>query len=330
MKRPEVHKRWTDGFLLKELGCRVAEYAELSLQRRMESLASAAEDDAEVSGYASGDANLDFGDGVYALMNVARRLFRLSEYEIYASLTSNRDAFYSAAYHWVLRFLLHLGRNVAVLGQSNVRSARLRDVSETIAIAHSLGWNEAADRIGAWTLQLLPLGLDPRRNDWDPNPRVEKTREPFARFALALHADFAGLPLPPMPIHPYEAQVYDDLLACWRAPDANALIEPLLAACDWHTHECMYSRSDRPSKNVDFINDFLMGWPVEVHMVYRLRERLGLALPGALDHPLMQTPFGPYRPPVPMPQDDRLDRFMQRAFDEISGLRELVEPAIQN
>lgn len=328
MTRLGVHKRWNAKFLLNELKCRVPQYADLTLERRVESIAAKARHEDEVSSFADGSPDTEFRDGIHHLEYVARHRLRLTEYEVYAGIATNLDAFHLAAYHWVLQHLLYLGRNIAVLGQSNVRSAGLRDVSETVAMAHALGWNEAADRIGVWTLQLLPLGLDPRKNDWDPDPRVEKTREPFARFAVALHADFAGLPLPPLPLHPYEAEVYDDLLACWRDPDPQILAEPLLAACDWHTHECMYSRSDRPSKNVDFINDILMGWPVEVHMVCRLRERVGLPLPEALDHPLTQTPFGPYRPPIPMPQDARLERFMRRAFSEIPGLRDLVEPAI--
>lgn len=329
MTRMGVHKRWHNRFLLNELKCRVPQYADLTPERRAESITAKAEHEDEVSRFADGSPDTEFRDGIHPLEYAARHRLRLTEYEVYAGISSNLDAFHVAAYHWVIQHLLYLGRNIAVLGKSNVRSARLREVSETIAVAHSLGWNEAADRIGAWALQLLPLGLDPRKNDWNPDPRVEKTREPFARFALALHADFAGLALPELPLHPYDTSVYDKLLACWRDPDPQALVEPLLAACDWHTHECMYSRSDRPSKNVDFINDWLMGWPVEVHMVYRVRERLSLALPKELDHPLMRTPFGAYPRPVPMPHDERMAKFMERAFAEIPGLRELVKPAIE-
>jgi hypothetical protein len=31
---------------------------------------------------------------------------------------------------------------------------------------------------------------------------------------------------------------------------------------------------------------------------------------------------------VPIPHDERLQRFAQRAFDEVPGLRELAQPAI--
>lgn len=253
-------------------------------------------------------------------------MLRKSEYSAYSQSIIGVDSIRGAVYRWVLARLLYLGRNIAVLGQSNVRAIALCDIAETLSMAHALGWNGIADRIGAWTIQLLPLGMCWTQDDFDP--RWEKRREPFARFMLRLHADFSGAALPELPPHPYEAPVYEDLLACWRHPDPARLVEPLLAACDWHTHECMYSRSDRPSKNVDFINDTLMGWPVEVHTVYRLRERLGLALPAELDHPLMQTPFGAYPPPQPVPQDELLHKLMQRAFVEVPGLRELVAPAL--
>ena len=90
----------------------------------------------------------------------------------------------------------------------------------------------------------------------------------------------------------------------------------------------MYSRSDRPSKKVDFISDTLMGWPVEVHMIYRLRERLGLALPAELDHPLMRAPLGPHLPPQPIPHDERLETVIRRACTEVPGLQQVLDGVI--
>lgn len=326
MSQTGVHKRWSQKFLLKELACRVSEYANLTPERRAEELESDGRYESKVAGYADGNSELDFGDAVFALEHTSRQRLRLAAHDVYATTPPELSAFDSATHHWVQQRLLYLGRNIAVLGQSKVWGTSLRDLSETLSMAYSLGWNNAADRIGAWTLQLLPLGMCWSKDDWDP--RWEKRREPFARFAMALYADFADAALPDMPSHPYEAPAYDALLSIWRNPDPAVLVEPLLAACDWHTHECMYSRSDKPSKNVDFINDTLMGWPVEVHMVYRLRERLGLALPDALDHPLMQTPFGPYRAPQPIPHDELLHRFVKRACIDVPGLRALLDGAV--
>jgi hypothetical protein len=74
--------------------------------------------------------------------------------------------------------------------------------------------------------------------------------------------------------------------------------------------------------------DTLMGWPVEVHTVSRLRHRLGLAPPPLPEHPLMQTPMGPYRAPAAVPMDERLQRFCARAFAEVQGLQAWMGDAI--
>jgi hypothetical protein len=115
------------------------------------------------------------------------------------------------------------------------------------------------------------------------------------------------------------------LLECWRNPDPAVLVEPLLATCDWHTHECMYSQSMRPSKQVAFISEPYMGWPIEIHAVFRLRDTLGLPNPLDLDHPLMKTPLATYTPePWPVPHDDLLDRVTARALKDYPELAELL------
>lgn len=202
----------------------------------------------------------------------------------------------------------------------------LKEFTEDFSRALSLGWVAQADKLHHLVFSMKPASPLWHRDTFDP--RWEKPREPWGRFTLALCSDFYGHPLPPMPAHPYDSPAFDALLACWRHPDPQVLAEPLLAVCDWHTHECMYSRSDQPSKRVDFIDDTLMGWPVEAHTVLRLRERLGLALPPLPEHPLMQTPMGPYRAPVPVPMDERLQRFCARAFAEVPGLLALLGDAI--
>lgn len=246
---------------------------------------------------------------------------RDAEFELYKRKTTSLDDMRRAFMFILLDPLVRLARNVALFGiVPGTWNPFARRVAESLACAYALGWNAQADKLG----ELIPRNIEMRYPIWseeDYDPRWEKPREPFVRFTFALYADFASVILPEMPPHPYESPVYDAMLACWREPDPDRLIEPLLNVCDWHTHECMYSRSERPSRNVDFINDTLMGWPIEVHMVYRLRERLGLALPEALDHPLMQTPLGPYPPPQPLPRDPVISAFIRRLYDEIPGLR---------
>lgn len=209
------------------------------------------------------------------------------------------------------------GRDLIKLGDSFVSTGL------SLGGLTAVGWLGQARTLLAATLQVLPLGVF---RDANPN---ERSREPYRRcfawFTVKLLADWAGQPLPAkLPEHPYPAPAYDALLACWRNPDPEALVEVLLAVCDWHTHECMYSRSDKGSKDVDFGLDPYMGWPLEVHMVYRLREDLGLPNPSSLDHPLMKTGLAPYLPPWPMPEDVLLAQVTAKALLEFPALGGLL------
>jgi hypothetical protein len=323
MNKLGVHKRWSKKFLLKEITCRVPEHAGLTSEREAESLEWHATNAAKVEAYAINEPAIELRDVMSSLQLHGLHLLRRAQYEIYKHGNADRSQMVQAAWHETLHMLLGLGRGAA---QGKPRWApSLRNVAEAIAMAYALGWNAAGDKIAQWAAMFMPQGILWSKEDWDA--RWEKKREPFARFTWALWADFANITLPPMPPHPYESPAFDALLACWRNPDPQALVEPLLDVCDWHTHECMYSRSMLPSKKVDFINDTLMGWPVEVHMVYRLRERLGLSLPPELDHPLMRAPLGSYPAPQPIPRDERLERVVRRACTEVPGLEGLLREA---
>jgi len=324
MNRPNVHKRWNHKFLLKEIASRVPEHAGLTPEQLAESLAGKAKDSERISAYADGDQNYAARNVVLPMESHGLLMMRRAQYAIYKYGQSDQSELVLAAWHQVLQMLLCLGQSAAM--RRPWLATSIRDVAESLAIAYAMGRSAAADKIALWAVQFMPQGALWSAEDMDP--RWEKKREPFARFTFALWADFANVSLPQMPPHPYESPAYDKLLKYWRAPDPQALVDPLLDVCDWHTHECMYSRSASPSKNVDFINDTLMGWPVEVHMVYRLRERLALPLPAELDHPLMRAPLGPYLPPQPIPRDERLDKVIKRACAEVPGLQELLGTAI--
>lgn len=167
-------------------------------------------------------------------------------------------------------------------------------------------------------LALVPSGFF---NDMDAarDPYYEQPRVCFGRFVVQICADFLGLPVPAMAPTRYASPAYDAVLAAWRSEDPAAVVEPLLAACDWHTHECMFSRSDRPSKQVDFIDDSYMGWPIDVLMVLRLRDAIGLANPPPPARPLMQMPLGACGPPWPAPRDLLFQVVARRAQQELAG-----------
>lgn len=326
MLRAGIHKRWSDKFLLKEIACRLPEHAALDPEQRASSIAFELNYEEEVDAVANGENDDEMPKGLSALSGVARHKMRVAEYGIYTVGGRDRSALAHGFRYQLVEYLIRVGCWVAKPEPPNPYGCTARELAEAVGCAYSFGWVESADRLMSMLIPMIPAGALWSSDERDP--RSEKRREPLARFTLALYADFAGITLPELPLHPYESPAYDALLACWRDPDPQVLIEPLLAACDWHTHECMYSRSDRPSKNVDFINDTLMGWPVEVHMVYRLRERLGLALPPELDHPLMQAPLGAYLPPQSVPQDERLDKVIRRAYAEVPGLSDVLAGAL--
>jgi hypothetical protein len=196
-----------------------------------------------------------------------------------------------------------------------------------VASAASFGWLPTTRK----TLDLI-LELLPRKAFGDakgqPGDKItqETPRRCFSWFALRLLSLWSLGRIPDgLPHHPYPAPEYDALLPHWDTDDLPLLTELLLAVCDRHTHEAIYSRSSAPSKDVDFLSDPYMAWPVEVHMLFRLRDSLGLPNPLDLDHPLMKTPLAVYTPEAwPMPQDDLLERITARALREYPELAELL------
>ena len=102
-----------------------------------------------------------------------------------------------------------------------------------------------------------------------------------------------------------------------------ALTEAMLAVCDWHTHELMKRTTDM-AKLPDMALDIYVGWPIAVLSVLRMRESLGLALPGRLDHPLLQRFLGELLPPVPQVEDELLGRTVHRAMRDYPLLKRVI------
>ncbi|NJN05094.1 MAG: hypothetical protein HC814_00035 [Rhodobacteraceae bacterium] len=128
-----------------------------------------------------------------------------------------------------------------------------------------------------------------------------------------LFADWRGLRVTNWPAHQYPAPIYDALLSNWREPDENKLTDLLIAACDWHTHEC-WKWSDNPEDHGDFTLDPYFAWPIEIHMILRMRENLGLPNP-IFEHPLMQTALGEFRPPLRIFTDSLLDAVTSKVVE---------------
>ena len=149
---------------------------------------------------------------------------------------------------------------------------------------------------------------------------------PASQCMLQIFASNLGLP--PLALEGEAAvnPIYKALAAHWRHPDADALVPLLLATCDEHTHH--NARGDA----YDYHNDFstFARTPVEILLIFKLREELGLANP-KLDHPLMNTALGQLPPEVSPKMDDVMAVAIKRArdegFDEEKVLAELEQMA---
>jgi hypothetical protein len=73
----------------------------------------------------------------------------------------------------------------------------------------------------------------------------------------------------------FEVPSYETLVRDWRNPDPQAIVEPIIAACNRHTNECRY---DSTRGAWDFGDDAMMRSPIEILLLYRLRELIGLGM----------------------------------------------------
>lgn len=185
------------------------------------------------------------------------------------------------------------------------------DLVNTMAFCLWLGWTEQALALfHQYAERLVTKGFD----DYD------KSKRPFFQrrtqyFLLRLLADWQGIMAPPMPPQADDEPIFTVLLAHWRAPDPEAIVPALLAACDRHTH---YALIKKDSADFHSSGD-LTYLPFEILAVLRLREMLGLPHT-VLDHPLMNTPLGAL-PPLSEPyEDELLKAVMTQARKEFAGL----------
>jgi hypothetical protein len=101
----------------------------------------------------------------------------------------------------------------------------------------------------------------------------------------------------------------------------------LLAACDRHTQE---SRYDTEKNSHDFGDLRLTRTPIEILMIFRLRQLEGLTNL-VVDHPLMESPFDclPERQP-PFAPDEMMQGTLKRAredwpqFDQVTSIETLM------
>lgn len=112
--------------------------------------------------------------------------------------------------------------------------------------------------------------------------------EPIFLFMLRLLADYLKEPPLELPRAVLEEPIFLALFDLWRSPDPAALVDICLAACDEHTQR---TRPGGTGVDFEFSNGKWHCFPIEILLLFKLRELLGLANP-LIDHPIMSTPVG--------------------------------------
>jgi hypothetical protein len=113
-------------------------------------------------------------------------------------------------------------------------------------------------------------------------------------------------------------EVYEPLLELWQTTDMDALQGAILAACDLHLARSRVSNV----YTYEFEDEEYMLHPVEILMLFRLRETVGLINP-TLDHPLLTTPVGRLYPIRSVPHNLFLD---QALANSLLAVPQLIQP----
>lgn len=107
------------------------------------------------------------------------------------------------------------------------------------------------------------------------------------------------------------------LFDIWRSADLDEFAPACLAALDHHTHRC---RANNANSFFEFQGVDWIRIPIEIWLIFKLRERLGLPNP-VLDHPLMEGACGIVPPDVGFKAEPLIaavyERMRQDGFDEM-------------
>jgi hypothetical protein len=183
---------------------------------------------------------------------------------------------------------------------------------EIMALAFILGNEAEGVRVGKLLVESYRRGYF-----------FDKNHYPIYHFMLSLFCDWSGEAPPAWGERFAQNDVMISLFERWKCPDVDELAEYVLAACDFHTHRC---RADSSKEFYEFSNGDWERYPIEILMLYRLREWSGLDNP-KVDHPLMEGVLGELPPPTPLIPDELtaavLKRMQSQGYDEDAIYRSL-------
>lgn len=139
---------------------------------------------------------------------------------------------------------------------------------------------------------------------------------PIYCFLLRLFADYFCMPVVPFSDKVKDEVLFQHLFDKWKNPEFDRLKELCVLVCDYHLTRC------KPSKGNDwyeFSNLSWSLWPIEINLLFKLRELLGLNNPD-INHPLMNTTLGQLPAEKEFVLDDLLlqvlERMRSQGFDE--------------
>ncbi len=114
--------------------------------------------------------------------------------------------------------------------------------------------------------------------------------------------------------------LYGTILSEWNDPPRLSVT--LREACQWHVERSGWNGEEESAESLEreFVINPVLDYPAEIIAILAQRRREGIVDEIAIDHPLAQTPL--MHPPVPMPvvEDDLLNRVIARVSADLPGL----------
>lgn len=173
----------------------------------------------------------------------------------------------------------------------NLKMFQLHFYVGYLALAAATGAMEVVER---WA----PLQVEALRRGY----ALDENRHGMHHFILRLWCAARGVDYPDGEYPRYE--VAEGVLRIWNTPDTELLGAWLVQLCNQHT------RLSASRDFMDFANEF-SHFPVEVLMLFRLREQIGLPNP-VVNHPIMQFPWSRLWPVQAALPDELLAGVYQR------------------